>query len=131
MFNMDDRARYSPVAGAQPFFTYWDIGTIANNVDTTADDQVAPIAYQFWNDWRNVLADPGPDGIPGNADDTPVMEDASGSPLDTRLPIAVTTDFMLFFRSPYVGAPDFNERFTQRIDLPTAARRTFKAAAVP
>ena len=50
--------------------------------------------------------------------------ESAGSPLDTRLPIAVTTDFTLFFRSPYPGAPDFNERFTQRIDLPTATRRT-------
>ncbi len=69
------------------------------------------------------VADDGDEGI-----DEPdeMYAESAGSPLDTRLPIAVTTDFTLFFRSPYPGAPDFNERFTQRIDLPTAYRRTIK-----
>ncbi len=69
------------------------------------------------------VADDGDEGI-----DEPdeMYAESAGSPLNTRLPIAVTTDFTLFFRSPYPGAPDFNERFTQRIDLPTAYRRTIK-----
>ncbi len=120
-------AAFSAVNGARPFFTYWDIGIIPNLPNTTADDQHTPVPFQFWNDWRNLLAD----GLDNDADSFVDETDErygenSGSPLDTRLPIAVTTDFTLFFRSPYPGAPDFNERFTQRIDLPTAYRRTIK-----
>jgi hypothetical protein len=93
----------------------------------TVNDKVGPIAFQFWNDWRNLLED----GLDNDDDGTIDEEDEqyaenSGSPLDTRLPVAVTADFTLFFRSPYPGAPDFNERFVQRIDLPTAYRRTIK-----
>ena len=40
------------------------IGTVANNVNTTADDQVTPVAFQFWNDWRNMVADVV--GLPGS-----------------------------------------------------------------
>lgn len=136
--------------GLRPFFTYWDVGVQENRFDPvtgntapnnviTANDKVGPIAFQFWNDWRNLqsdgldndgdgVIDVGPDLVFGTADDDfdEIYGENAGSPLDTRLPVAVTVDFTLFFRSPYPGAPDFNERFTQRIDMPTAYRRTFK-----
>lgn len=127
VFDVTTPAVFSPVNGAQPFFTYWDIAVIPNNLNTTADDQHTPIAFQFWNDSRNMLADGFDNDGDGTIDEIDEQyAESSGSPLDTRLPIAVTTDFTLFFQSPYPGAPDFNERFTQRIDLPTAYRRTFK-----
>ncbi len=135
------RAIFSTADGPRPFFTYWDIGVRENRqfIDpntgnlvedldniNTADDQVRQIAFQFWNDWRNMVADGLDNDKDGTIDEADEQyADAAGSPLDTRLPIAVTIDFTLFFRSPYPGAPDFNERFTQRIDLPTAYRRTF------
>ncbi len=146
-------AVFSSVQGARPFFTYWDIGIIPNLPNTTADDRHTPVAFQFWNDSRNMIAD----GLDNDGDNDAISSDLldndgdgtadepgegidelderfgenSGSPLDTRLPIAVTTDFTLFFESPYPGAPDFNERFTQRIDLPTAYRRTIKNNVTP
>jgi len=157
------RAVFSTIEGARPFFTYWDIGVRPQLTDPddalfsdpdnviTANDKIAPIAFQFWNDWRNLLED-GVDndndnalllnnGVDDNGDgviDDPYdgvdepdeallrFEARPGSPLDTRLPIAVTVDLTLFFRTPYPGAPDFNERFTQRIDLPTAYRRAVR-----
>ncbi len=151
-------ATFSAAQGARPFFTYWDIGVITNDDPSTtlddgytADDQHTPVAFQFWNDLRNMVADGldndgdnlviSTDGLDNDSDGTTdelnegideldeQYAESSGSPLDTRLPIAVTTDFTLFFQSPYPGAPDFNERFTQRIDLPTAYRRTFKNTA--
>ena len=77
------------------------------------------------------IVDTGIDGIIGTLDDDPeeIYGVNVGSPLDSRLPLAVTVDFTLFFRSPYLGAPDFNQRFTQRIDLPTGHRRLFKTTA--
>lgn len=154
------RAVFSPTDGPRPFFTYWDVGVREMRVDParpafndpnniiTTNDKVGPIAFQFWNDWRNLAADGVDndqdnhiisfDGLDNDVDGTvdepnegvdepdEIYAESSGSPLDTRLPVAVTADFTLFFRSPYPGAPDFNERFTQRIDLPTAYRRTFK-----
>jgi len=142
-FNPNDATAALPNLGAgiaQPFFTYWDIGVIRNNVFTDVDDQISPLAFTFWNDARNLVADGidndgdgfidiGVDQILGTGDDDPdeIYGDNLGSPLDARLPRAVTTDFTLFFRSPYPGAPDFNQRFTQRIDLPTGYRRPVKA----
>lgn len=163
VFDGTTRAIYSPSDGPRPFFTYWDIGVREMRFDQlnpanddplntiTSNDKVNPIAFQFWNDWRNLLQDgidnnnnnqvlvnDGADNDGDGAVDEPLegvdepdeallqFEDKPGSPLDTRLPIAVTIDFTLFFRSPYPGAPDFNERFTQRIDLPTAYRRTIE-----
>jgi hypothetical protein len=130
IFDESWRAVYSATDGPRPFFTYWDMGVITNNPDPSLNGKVTPVAFQFWNDWRNLVAD----GLDNNGDllvdeDDERYGENSGSPLDTRLPIAVTTDFTLFFRSPYVGAPDFNERFTQRIDLPVGYRRSFKAPA--
>jgi hypothetical protein len=139
----------TPNTGPQPFFTYWDIGLFTNDDPNTADDKVGPVAYVFWNDARNLIAD-GLDNDRDNADleidgldndgdgtmDEPfegVDEPDEfygvnvGSPLDARLPRAVTVDFTLFFRSPYPGAPDFNQRFTQRIDLPAGTRRAIKS----
>jgi len=147
-FQSDTPATFSLSTDIRPFFTYWDIGVIPNNFNTSADDQHTPVAFRFWNDSRNMLADGfdndndnailTSDGVDNDSDGTvdepgegidevdEQYAESSGSPLDTRLPIAVTTDFTLFFQSPYPGAPDFNERFSQRIDLPTAYRRTFK-----
>jgi prepilin-type N-terminal cleavage/methylation domain-containing protein len=121
-----------PNSGEQPFFTYWDMGIRGNNPNTEADDKVDPIAFQFWNDVRNIMADgiDNDDDLnePGGGIDEPDEFQALtvGSPLDARLPLAVTVDFTLFFKSPYLGAPDFNQRFTQRIDLPTGYRRSLK-----
>jgi hypothetical protein len=115
----------------RPFFTYWDMGQIRNLGTTTADDKVVPIAFQFWSDIRNTTPDQLDNDGDGFIDE--IDENAFGtnvgSPLDARLPLAVTVDFTLFFRSPYLGAPDFNQRFTQRIDLPTGHRRQIKTTA--
>jgi type II secretory pathway pseudopilin PulG len=120
----------SPNSGPQPYFNYWDMGVIRGDLTTTADDKVTPLAYTFWNDARNLVSD----GLDNDADGTVDEPDEQygvnvGSPLDARLPLAVTVDFTLFFPSVYPGAPDFNQRFTQRIDLPTGSRRAFKTTA--
>ena len=126
-FDSNTAALYSLTADIRPFFTYWDIGVIPNNPDLSYDDQHTPVAFRFWNDTRNMIADGLDNDADGSIDEADeIYAENAGSPMDTRLPIAVTADFTLFFRSPYPGAPDFNERFTQRIDLPTAYRRAFK-----
>ncbi len=120
----------NPNTGEQPYFNYWDVGVSRNLVTTDLDDKVAPIAYTFWNDVRNAVSDNidnDQDGFTDEADEFNAF--TVGSPLDARLPLAVTVDFTLFFKSPYLGAPDFNQRFTQRIDLPTGYRRLFKTTA--
>ncbi len=140
--NFPREALPSPNSGPQPFFTYWDMGVITQGTASESDDQVTPLAFTFWNDNRNLIGDgidndgdgridTGGDPLLGGADiDWDEVYGANvGSPLDARLPLAVTADFTLFFKSPYPGAPDFNQRFTQRIDLPTGYRRTVKNTA--
>lgn len=94
-----------PNTGPLPFFRYWDLG------EGSISGEIQPNARDYWNDGR-VVAQSG-------------LGRAVGSPLDARLPIAVTVDITLFFKSPYPGAPDFNRRFTQRIDIPTGYRRVY------
>ena len=72
-------------------------------------------------------------GQPNTGDEDP--DEASGinlgSPLDARAPIEVAVNFTLFFPSPYAGAPDFNRKFTMRIDLPSGYRRTIETPVAP
>ncbi len=123
-----------PNLGPIPFFRYWDLGT------GQISGEVQPYALEFWNDGRAILRD-GLDNdgdCTFDADGNVVNPQACidepdewysanvGSPLDARLPIAVTVDLTLFFKSPYPGAPDFNKQFTQRIDIPTGYRRVYR-----
>lgn len=131
-------ATYKPDQGPIPFFTYWDIGVRRAAANPPTNKRYEPVALQFWDDNRNMVGD----GINNDGDclvggepskcvdETDEMFSVNvGSPLDARLPIAVTVDFTLFYQSPYPGAPDFNRRFTQRIDIPTGYRRVLKTPA--
>ena len=105
------------------------------------ETEVVPIDLQFWNDTRNaeylqlraneILL--GPDEILNTADDDPDGANGLnlGSPLVARAPIEISTNFTLFFPSPYPGAPDFNRKFTMPIDLPSGYRRTFETPVAP
>ena len=120
--------------------------------DPIPETDVAPIDLQFWNDSRNfaymqfrenlILTDgQNNDGdffIDEFGDLQPLIDEPDeanginlGSPLDARAPIEITVNFTLFFPSPYPGAPDFNRKFTMRIDLPTGYRRTFDRPVTP
>ena len=119
------------------------------------ETEVAPIELRYWNDTRNIaymqfreneiLNDGldndgdgfidllGADGQAGTGDEDPDEADGInlGSPLDARPPVEIAVNFTLFFPSPYPGAPDFNRKFTMRIDLPTGYRRTFETPVAP
>ena len=125
------------------FFTYRDFGTtLANRVGLNEGKIVVPIDFFFWNDRRNIEfmqfregqilsdgADNDGDSYIDEADEANGIN--FGSPLDARAPIEITMNFTLFFPSPYAGAPDFNRKFTMRIDLPTGYRRTFDTPVAP
>lgn len=125
------------------FFTYREFGTGVIDAGTAYERMgIAPIELAFWNDRRNIEymqfregqilndeRDNDGDLIIDEPDEANGIN--LGSPLDARVPTEITAKFTLFFESPYVGAPDFNRRFTMRIDLPTGYRRTFQTPVAP
>jgi len=111
---------FNPFAqGRIPFFSYTTyVETFEPQTQRTI---VAPATLRYWNDVAGVFSD----GLDNDDDDTTgdSEEVNLGSPLEAVIPASVNVDFRLFFPSPFPGAPDFNEQFTQRIDLLTGYRR--------
>lgn len=66
--------------------------------------------FGYWNDTRNL-------------EHNVVAVEATPDIIDPALPESIQVQFVLFYPSPYPGAPDFERTFTHQIDLPTAFRR--------
>ncbi len=96
---------YKDYASFQPFFQF---GRVINNHGDIE-------WLHFWNSLENApgLSLPAAYANP----------DAAGSPMFPRLPEVVLADIRLMYESPYPGAPDFDRRFREQIDVPSAYTR--------
>ena len=92
-------------------------GTFADDVDLIPILETVLTArdFAFWNDYRNLEHSVG------------IFDNDTPDVIDPMLPESIQIQFVLFYPSPYAGAPDFEKTFTHQINLPTAFRRKIES----